>query len=130
MYRTFPVLAEASIKVQADRFGRLSGSLNEIVQIFRPERSSLSALSASPTLSLTDLVPFDPDQDGFILISALGSEGINMGTTVGQAAAHALMERAEVLNLFSVIHHRRLPVTFPWERANRWRDRAFGERCA
>lgn len=127
MYRTFPVLAEASIKVQAGRFGRLSGSLNEIAQIFRPERSSLSLSSDSSSFPLTPSVKFDPDQDGFILISALGSEGINMGTTVGQAAAHAFMGRADVLNLFSVIRHRRLPVTFPWEPANRWRDRVFGD---
>lgn len=120
LYRTFPVLAAENIKIQYGRYGRLSGSLNEIAQIFSPSPKS-SLIHLSPSLS------FDPDHDRLLVLSALGSEGINMGTTLGQAAAHAFLGKPDVLNLFSTIRHRRLPVSFPWESANRVRDRFFGQ---
>lgn len=111
LYEAFPQLGEAHIGLTQQRFGFLSGTRNESVQLFQSREDG----------EVIPITRFDP-QGRLLVLSAFAAEGISMGTVAGQAAARALLGEPHNLNLLAHIRHKKMPFTLPWESANRVRD--------
>lgn len=111
LYQTFPQLREAGICIAAQRYGFLAGTRQEIVQIFQSDSTG----------NVFPVRIYNADSR-LTILSAFAAEGINLGTTAGQAVADAIMGDASDFNTLAYIQHPRMPVTFPWEGANRVRD--------
>lgn len=110
LYATFPQLKDAGVGISEGRYGFLSGTKLETMQMFQVlDNGVMSVNSFKETGPLT-------------ILSAFGGAGINLGTMSGLAVAEAYLGHPEKLNLLARIKHPKLPITFPWERANRLRD--------
>ena len=107
----FAWLKATGIGIGHRRYGFLAGTRQQIVQIFASNREG----------DVTPIRAYNPESR-LMVLSAFAAEGINLGTTAGKAAAHALLGDTAHLNLLAHIEHPKLPITFPWERANRIRD--------
>lgn len=111
LYTTFSQLRDAGIGINSRRYGFLAGTRQEMVQIFQSQKGGqvlpVQKYDASSRLTV---------------LSAFAAEGINLGTITGEAMANALLGDAANFNILAHIAHQKMPITFPWECANRLRD--------
>jgi glycine/D-amino acid oxidase-like deaminating enzyme len=110
LYATFPQLKVAGIKIYQGRYGFLIGTKLEMMQMF--QRVSGRVIPANH---------FNTDSP-LTILSAFGATGINLGTMSGLAVAEAYLGNPKKINLLARIEHPKLPITFPFEKANQWRD--------
>ncbi len=111
LYRIFPQLQEAGIEIEQSRYGFLVGTRQEFVQFFQSDETG----AVQPTNIFN---PHSP----ITVLSAFAAEGINLGTTTGEAMALASLGQPKTFNLLAQLRHSPLPVTFQSETFNRLRD--------
>lgn len=113
LYATFPQLKLAGIKIYQGRYGFLIGTKLEMMQMFQIISGSVNPVNRFYS------------ESPLTILSAFGATGINLGTMSGLAVAEAYLGNSKKINLLARIEHPKLPITFPFEKANQWRDYAL-----